>query len=228
MRFGDLLKRAREAREWTQPEAAGRIGIEQSYLSKLETGRSYPSEEVFERLLATYELDVAELGREVSSEELAKLREIRQVRSAVLGSHRRRRSRSRAWMVAALVCLMGGAACLGVSLVGDRDQRLFHYRSSGVLQPGEELSTFDLLERPKRPAEDTEVRRALMLRLDPVDLVLKDYRGADFIENVEGGRRFYQLYADREVQSFLDWFRVPALLLLAGSVGCFVIAFRWQ
>ena len=51
MKFGDYLRQARETRQWTQPEAAARAGIEQSYLSTLETGKSYPSEEVFGRLV---------------------------------------------------------------------------------------------------------------------------------------------------------------------------------
>ena len=36
MKFGEYLKSQRDARGWTQPMAAEKIGIEQSYLSKLE------------------------------------------------------------------------------------------------------------------------------------------------------------------------------------------------
>ncbi|MBO6796341.1 helix-turn-helix transcriptional regulator [Maricaulis sp.] len=51
MKFGDYLRQCREAKGWTQPEAARHADIEQSYLSKLETGRSYPSEDVYSRLV---------------------------------------------------------------------------------------------------------------------------------------------------------------------------------
>jgi transcriptional regulator with XRE-family HTH domain len=54
MKFGDYLRQKREARGWTQPEAANKAGIEQSYLSKLETGKSYPSEDAYARLVAAY------------------------------------------------------------------------------------------------------------------------------------------------------------------------------
>ncbi len=47
MKFGEYLKSQRDARGWTQPMAAEKIGIEQSYLSKLETGKASPSDEMF-------------------------------------------------------------------------------------------------------------------------------------------------------------------------------------
>ncbi len=40
MRFGEKLKELRNEKEWTQPEMAEAIGIEQSYWSKLENGKS--------------------------------------------------------------------------------------------------------------------------------------------------------------------------------------------
>ena len=76
MQFGDYLRQTREEKGWTQPDAAAKIGIEQSYLSKLETGKSYPSEDVFARLIEAYEINIAHLSETVASSELSKLREI--------------------------------------------------------------------------------------------------------------------------------------------------------
>jgi transcriptional regulator with XRE-family HTH domain len=62
MNFGAYLKSQRDARGWTQPMAAEKIGIEQSYLSKLETGKATPSEEMFERLVNAYDIDLDALA----------------------------------------------------------------------------------------------------------------------------------------------------------------------
>jgi len=67
MKFGDYLRQKREDRGWTQPEAAAKARIEQSYLSKLETGRSYPSDDVFERLVE----EVAEATAEAENRDQA-------------------------------------------------------------------------------------------------------------------------------------------------------------
>jgi transcriptional regulator with XRE-family HTH domain len=50
MSFNENLRTLRLARGLTQPALAEKAGIEQSYLSKLENGRSKPSEDVLSRL----------------------------------------------------------------------------------------------------------------------------------------------------------------------------------
>jgi transcriptional regulator with XRE-family HTH domain len=50
MPFHENLRTLRLARGLTQPSLAEKAGIEQSYLSKLENGRSKPSEEVLGRI----------------------------------------------------------------------------------------------------------------------------------------------------------------------------------
>jgi len=43
MNFGERIKQLRTERNMTQPQLAEAIGIEQSYLSKLENDKSVPS-----------------------------------------------------------------------------------------------------------------------------------------------------------------------------------------
>jgi len=56
MSFQENLRTLRLARGLTQPLLAEKAGIEQSYLSKLENGRSRPSEEVLARLAQALEV----------------------------------------------------------------------------------------------------------------------------------------------------------------------------
>lgn len=66
MAIGENLKHWRQVRGLTQPELAEKAEIEQSYLSKLENGRSQASEGVRERLAEALEIDVETLLQDPS------------------------------------------------------------------------------------------------------------------------------------------------------------------
>jgi len=222
MTLGDYLRNKREAFGWTQPEAALKAGIEQSYLSKLETGKSIPSEEVFSRLVAAYELDLTEMTETLSEPELARLKEIGAIHD---------------WMVRGLACLMLGAASLGFAVVTDgKTQTIYSYTSLGVLEAGEPLDAFEIIETSfDGSAEDKgafEDQKAQMTRrLDHARLETNDNHGNWFVRDsrlgdAQDGVRIYELTGTRETPSPGTWFLIPALALLAGSFGCFLIGFR--
>lgn len=55
------LMQLRKKKGWTQANAAQKISIQQSYLSKLESGRCQPSEEVISKLCSAYDIKPKEL-----------------------------------------------------------------------------------------------------------------------------------------------------------------------
>jgi transcriptional regulator with XRE-family HTH domain len=57
--FGEKVKQLRAERNLTQPQLAQAIGIEQSYLSKLENDKSVPSADIFQSILRALGVDVA-------------------------------------------------------------------------------------------------------------------------------------------------------------------------
>jgi len=59
--LGKHLKILRAARSLTQTEAAQRIGIEQSYLSKLESEQAWASLEILKRVCRVYKIDLKAL-----------------------------------------------------------------------------------------------------------------------------------------------------------------------
>lgn len=59
MQLGQQLRDKRKALGWTQGVAAQKIGIQQSYLSKLENNQFIPSQDVLEQLKQVYELDLS-------------------------------------------------------------------------------------------------------------------------------------------------------------------------
>ena len=223
MKFGDYLKQAREAKGWTQPVAADQIGMEQSYLSKLETGKSYPSEEMFDKLVASLGLDAEELARVVAPQELQELHDIKRVRTAIVGQHEQAFASTRNWMRAGLAALMLGGACLGGALLPSTAERQFQYRSEGVLEAGEPLEAFKKIR-----SEDKQLQEEMLARIDQDDRLLPTRRGHSFVESTPDGRRYYELIGVLESSghSPMRFLIIPALMLLFGGVGCFLIAFR--
>ena len=59
MNFGDRIKQLRTQKNLTQPQLAQAIGIEQSYLSKLENDKSVPGADIFQSILRAFNMDVA-------------------------------------------------------------------------------------------------------------------------------------------------------------------------
>ncbi|WND03378.1 helix-turn-helix transcriptional regulator [Temperatibacter marinus] len=138
MKFGLFLKKEREAREWTQPQAAEAIGIEQSYLSKLENGKAIPSTETFEQLMACYEFDLKKLGEAVDDSELEKLQEIVLVRDFIMRSRTKSEKSRRRWLITGLVAVMTGVFFMGYAFSPLHDVQVKHtYESKGVIQQKE-------------------------------------------------------------------------------------------
>lgn len=231
MKFGNYLKSQREARGWTQPEAAGKIGIEQSYLSKLETGKARPSEEMFERLVAAYEIDLDELAGAVALGDLERMREIAAIRDLVRrGRQATARARHR-WLVAGLALLALGVALMSFVVTERRyadDEWV--YVSKGVIRQGESDFLFAGFEdlRPgyiaARHADDP-----LVARLEPDYRFLADYRGEYFIEPVSDGRRVYEFFRERSKPPKLDahLFHALALAMIIAGLTSLFIARRW-
>lgn len=61
MSFSEKLVQLRKGRGWTQASAAQHINIQQSYLSKLENGHFFPSDDVILKLCDVYKIKHEEL-----------------------------------------------------------------------------------------------------------------------------------------------------------------------
>lgn len=138
MKFGHFLRKQREQREWTQPQAAEAIGIEQSYLSKLENNKAVPSSEIFEQLLHVYEFDLKILGEAVDESELEKLQEIVLIRDFIMRSRTQGEKTRRRWLLMGLAMVMVGVFFIGYSFSPLHDrQNHYTYESKAVLNKGE-------------------------------------------------------------------------------------------
>ena len=234
MKFGDYLRQCREELRWTQPEAASKIGIEQSYLSKLETGKSYPSEEIFIKLVDVYHMNLNEVYEKIPSEELNKLKDIGLVREAILNNNRSKVKTTRAWLIAGFIMLSLSGAFIAATIIPIYSTPEYLYRSDGILHVDEELTTYDLIQKDILSLENrTELivkRKDLLSRLSYMDEVSNQYKGDGYVKSTLKGRRFFKLIDSREVERNFSnrWFMVPTLMLLFGGFSSFYISRRWN
>ena len=226
MNLGDKLRQLRQNKGLTQPEVAEAIGIEQSYLSKLENGKYIPSADVFGRILEVFQLPVSDLVDDLDARDRNQLRQIPDVagyynrqKSIILGNRRR-------WLIGSMMLLAVGAALMyaGVteSIVGGV---VYTYVSPGVVLDGEEPDVFQAVfsdgYRRNLGIDDVELLRA---RIDHHYIQTSQFRGTIFNLPVDGGSRTYR----RESWNTVDAWQnnvaamIGVFLLVLGGTGIFL------
>ncbi len=150
MNFGVKLKQLRQHRELSQPELADAAQIEQSYLSKLENGRSLPSAEVLARLMTALNLTMEELLDGIDGEEArSRLSSIPQIGTHLQTTAAAQLKHRRQLLIVSLVTLGLGFAVLvaGTSalLFPDVDYQ-YEYASTELVPHGESGQRYDSLE----------------------------------------------------------------------------------
>ncbi|MBL4790001.1 MAG: helix-turn-helix domain-containing protein [Kordiimonadaceae bacterium] len=230
MKFGDFLKVKRENVGWTQPDAAARAQIEQSYLSKLETGKRYPSDDVFQKLAKLYAIDVAALVQKLFASELDELREIRSVRTFILARQQRETTILRSWLLAGLFTLVVGSGLIVFQVSQDpTTDYVFWYRSEGVTKPNERMepSNSQLPAPADLVADKLSGQSTFKVELSIFNV--DQYRGWYFLKDVKGGTRLYQnVDSSRNVRSNRNKLLIAlGAALIGGGLGCFHLCRRW-
>lgn len=229
MNFGEKLRQLRNEQGLTQPELAEAVGIEQSYLSKLETGKSIPSAEVFGQILGFFSCDIGDLVDDLDQRSRLQLRQIPVVsnyfseqRDLIIGSRRR-------WLFVACISVAIGT---GLFYAGYSHlfvpEKVYQYRSAGIVLDGESKDIFSR-EIPRTPLPpdlypDAAARTAsLVARLDEDFFATREYKGTVFNIPVDGGSRTYNLASAGVVSSWVNK-GVSALGLMLASFGLVLLA----
>ena len=223
MRFGEKLKSLRSQRDWTQPQMADAIGIEQSYLSKLENDKSLPSNEIFERILEVLETDVADYLQDLDQRARTQLRQLPVVAEFMRLEKREIIGNRRRWLVvsAALVALGAAAIYAGTSHLFFPNV-VYQYKSDGVVRDGEPKEIFrnfrlvisDLTQQDERVA----IEDALKARIDEDFRLHYEFRGNVYNEPTDGGSRTYYLHGDTETDPWQNKL-IVFLGVLLGTFG---------
>jgi transcriptional regulator with XRE-family HTH domain len=202
MNFGDKLRQPRQAKNLSQPELSDSLGIEQSYLSKLENGKSLPSSDVFNRILDAFALSVGDLIDELDHGSRLQLRQIPDVanhfdrqKQLIIGNRRRWLLISAALLAVGVALIYGGTAQLFVPGV------VYQYKSHGIVLEGEPKEVFAIVARLSPFAEEKVL---LDERLDESFLKTRYFRGNVFNMPVGGGSRTYYLEGENEIDSWVN------------------------
>ncbi len=238
MNIGEKIKHLRTEKNLTQPQLAEQIGIEQSYLSKLENDKSTPSAEVFGAMLKAFGLDVPSflngLDRQVIERQLKTIPEV----AAHLNTNINHKiHRAKTWLYSSAV-----AGVLGASLVVAGHWGLvfankqFFYRSWGVVLPGEPEDIGDtyrtllqLKEETKEISHEEMVGLYLQFKLTrprPEELTTSQYKGESFRLALENGYRPFRLERSIDLQPPQNRYLIltGALLFFSGLFGFFTEA----
>lgn len=229
MKFGEKLKQLRNDKDLTQPELAEIMGIEQSYLSKLENEKSLPSNDVLNRILDVFDIAVGDLVNDLDQGARNQLRQIPDVgdhfnrqKQLLIGNRRR-------WILASALLLSFGVALVYAGNVHLLFSNIvYQYKSHGVVFDGESKEIFfrPQLFIPEAAERDVAIEflDSIKARIDEVYLLDREFHGNVFNVTVEGGSRTYFLEDDTEIdpwQSKLVVF-VGVLMTIFGLTGIFL------
>tara|TARA_R110000868_G_scaffold127937_4_gene335837 strand:+ start:168 stop:890 length:723 start_codon:yes stop_codon:yes gene_type:complete len=235
MSLGKKLKSLRVDNNFSQPELADIIGIEQSYLSKLENDKSVPSNEIFNKILAAFNLSVEQfLADFTAGEDLTSLKQIPEVAQYYKRENQIQWQKQRQFLY--LSSLLIVLACTVFYMAYSKlvfPELQYQYESEGVFVDGESEDIFHNWRRlmTVEDAQDRAIvdqrqvemqqRRHEHILLSPVN------RGKHFVIPVEGGFRKYQLDTPTYVpQAINTWLQVLGVMLFVAGLMGFVLERR--
>ncbi|MCJ8318923.1 MAG: helix-turn-helix domain-containing protein [Colwellia sp.] len=232
MTLGEQLKKLRQERELSQPELSALVGIEQSYLSKLENDKSIPSNEIFQKILTAFNLNLEQFLKMFTlSESKKQLIQIPMIDAWFKQQHQVSVINQRQYLyvcsfliVIAITLFYTGASKLIFT------ERFYQYESRGIVLKGEPKNIFhqwrDLLDRTQKDSHKVSIIKGIEMakRRDDVIYLSPNHRGQRFSLEVEGGLREY--YIDREVeipQPINAWLQLFGVLLMSAGIMGFVL-----
>ncbi len=196
--LGQQLKQLRNNKKLSQPEFAQQVGIEQSYLSKLENDKSIPSNEIFRALLIALDLSIDEFMKPLTySHDKTRLMQIPDLElwfksKAVKSSVAKRKIIYLAMFLISFGCALFYAGHKNYLF----NERFYEYKSLGVIKTDEPLNVFThwsnyIIDSNREKRE--EKTREMLARRVPSFKLMDEYIGESFVEEVEGGKRLYNV-----------------------------------
>ncbi len=204
MTLGEYIKDLRATMQLSQPQLAELIGIEQSYLSKLENDKSLPSNEVFRRLLNALNLPLPAFIAAFSAQEQQQLSAIADV-ELYLKQQRNKQQRHSGLLVLSLSFVFAlGAACFYAGFQAlCFPERLHQYESQGLVLPDESAFVFTDWDQnfPVLTGTGEEMKQSMQKKAEKEQLMYQrlaqltehsfEHKGEYYIRTVEGGSRTF-------------------------------------
>lgn len=236
MNFGEKLKKIRNEKNMTQPQLAEAIGIEQSYLSKLENDKSVPSAEMFQKVMAALEIGAKDFLQDIDKSILnGPLRQIPEVANFINVSAATRVHNVKKWLLgSAAACALGFALMLGADQGIFVSNKQFQYRSHGIILANESEDVFAQFAKVINLKEQAQIlthqeaAKALAefeaTRVRPTEIILQQDKGQMFFQEDGKGRRKFELsktiYGHHPANRIIQF--LGAIFMFCGVGGFFV------
>lgn len=236
MNFGEKLKKIRTERNLTQPQLAELVGIEQSYLSKLENDKSIPSADMFSTILTRLEMDDATFLDGVDKRVLAKT--LSHIPAVAQYNHQAASAQvqhTKHWLYgSAAAWILGFAMMLAAHDGIFFSNKQYLYTSPGLIRPGEPENIFDnhrqILQLRmqagiiKFEEMSAELEKFQVTRVMPVTVEWPVSHGTMYFEPAEDGRRRFDLVQTKELQAPANRILkfLGAIVFACGFVGLFI------
>lgn len=241
MNIGEKIKQLRIDKNLTQPQLAEAIGIEQSYLSKLENDKSIPSADIFQAILKVLVVEVGDFLEGIDEKIIHRqLRQIPEVANYLNAGVAYRIHNIKKWLYgSAAACVIG----LTLIVAGHKglifSTQQYNYLSKGVVSEDEGMNIFDtsifenLLSRKQRAGLiSTEEKYKLLYefestRIRPIYTLSSTYLGQNYVLPVAGGSRKFSLENEAVGEQSANRFLIllGSLLSFAGLFG-FIVEVR--
>ncbi|MCE9685885.1 helix-turn-helix domain-containing protein [Shewanella sp. AS16] len=227
--LGEKIRELRVAKKLSQPELAEAIGIEQSYLSKLENDKSVPSNEIFRALLSALEISLHDFMEAISMNgNQQKLLQIADIEGWYKAKQRHRVHSQRVFLyICSIMIVLGVTVFYAGFSKKIFNETQFEYWSQGIVLEGEPDNVFDSWRR-LLDGNDRDIMRERGLEMERRKslkrILLLQFKGSEFTEVSGSGKRLYSLEKEyqipRAINSWLE--SIGVFFFGLGFVGFFL------
>ncbi len=234
MKLSEKIKLLRTSENMTQPELATKAGIEQSYLSKLENDKGTPSYEIIHRIAQAFEMSGMELINSLSQSYIENhLSHIPEVAAEYASIKKRQVKRLKfRFIMASLVVVLG----VGLFFIGNHAILIpdteYIYTSKGVIKDNENIyqfQTFKISDIAETNEELAARKKANQSRIDVKKIIVSEHRGTSFVENVDGGRRLFEIEEYRDTNNmYNELISLLGMMMIVAGFFMFLYAFKFK
>ena len=226
MTLGQIIKSYRNEKGLSQPEFSEQIGIEQSYLSKLENDKSIPSNDTIKALLRVLGVSLQQLLEQVESlQEQQRLQQIPLVSEYYQQQKQHKLISLRRYLYVSSLLIALGICCFYAGYTKKLfNDRTYEYQSLGVNLAGEPDDIFRIWAKLVESSDYDEKRKQMNQRYDPKTIDSFDFKGESFVVSEGEGKRYFWIDGRREVPRPINiWLEIFGVFLFVSGVMGFVL-----
>lgn len=235
MTLGKKLKVLRAEHNLSQPELAEKIGIEQSYLSKLENDKSIPSNDIFNNILHAFSINLEEFVSGFSQgAELERIKQIPDVERYFSKQQKHQQNNQRRFLTLSSFLIVLATTLFYVGYSKQLFSELqFQYHSEGIILENEPVDVFKMWRHLLPPDLERDYEFIAMKRLEMAKRVdekvinVFEYAGPFIRVDSKEGYRQYRFTGTKEVKRAINaWLQVLGVFLFSAGIMGFVLERR--